>query len=200
MKHALLSLAFFGIVSTAVNAQENKPEILMEPVLWEFEKFPLPPSFANAITYKGFEELRFAPGMFKKDAHDYFTYAFVAQIDSAVTIWQADVKNYLVNYYRGLCAVTAKDNKLVIDTNKINATIHRQMRPAIKFTTYDAAVNLFGVFADGAPVRLNVEVSVIKNPVAKKTWLFFLASPLPKKDETWKKLYGIRSRALLSPQ
>ena len=196
MKSAVLSFTILVAFSIGIKAQENKPEILMEPSTWEFEKFPLPPSFATAITYKGFEELRFAPGMFKKDAHDYFTYVFVAQIDSSVIISQQDVKNYLVNYYRGLCAVTAKDRKLVIDTSKINATVYRQKKSTTTYTTYDAVINLFGVFADGAPVTLNMEVSVIKNAPARKTLLFFIASPLNKKDETWNQLYGIRSRSL----
>jgi hypothetical protein len=196
MKAAFISFIVLVIFSIAVKAQENKPQILIEPVSWEFEKFPLPPSFATAIIYKGFEELRFAPGMFKKDAHDYFTYAFVAQIDSSVTISQADAKNYLVNYYRGLCSITAKDRKLVIDTSKINAVVYRQKKSKTNYTTYNAVVNLFGVFTDGAPVKLNVEVSVIKNVTAKKTWLFFIASPLPKKNETWRQLYLIRSRSL----
>ena len=196
MKSAVLSFTILVAFSIAVKAQENKPEILMEPSAWEFEKFPLPPSFATAITYKGFEELRFAPGMFKKDAHDYFTYVFVAQIDSSVIISQDDVKNYLVNYYKGLCAVTAKDRKLVIDTSKINAAVYRRKKSTTNYTTYDAVINLFGVFADGAPVTLNMEVSLIKNAPAKKSWLFFIASPLNKKDETWNQLYGIRSRSL----
>jgi hypothetical protein len=196
MKSALLSFTILVAFSIDIKAQENKPEILMEPPTWAFEKFPLPPSFATAITYKGFEELRFAPGMFKKEAHDYFTYVFVAQIDSSVVISQEDVKNYLVSYYQGLCAVTAKDRKLVIDTSKINATVYRQKKSTAKDTSYDAIVHLFGVFADGAPVTLNVEVSLIKNAPAKKTWLFFIASPLPKKDKSWKQLYGIRSRSL----
>ena len=196
MKSAVLSFTILVAFSIGVKAQENKPEILMEPSTWEFEKFPLPPSFATAITYKGFEELRFAPGMFKKDAHDYFTYVFVAQIDSSVIISQDDVKNYLVNYYKGLCAVTAKDRKLVIDTSKINAAVYRRKKSTTNYTTYDAVINLFGVFADGAPVTLNMEVSLIKNAPAKKSWLFFIASPLNKKDETWNQLYGIRSRSL----
>ena len=196
MKSALLSFIILVAFSIAVKAQENKTEILMEPSTWEFEKVPLPPSFATAITYKGFEELRFAPGMFKKDAHDYFTYVFVAQIDSSVVISQEDVKNYLVNYYQGLCAITAKDRKLVIDSSKINAAVYRQKKSTANYATYEAIVNLFGVFADGAPVTLNVEVSVIENVPDKKTWMFFIASPLHKKDETWKQLYGIRSRSL----
>ena len=197
MKPVLLSFVLLATFSLAVKAQENKPQLLMEPASWEFEKFPLPPSFATAIRYKGFEELRFAPGMFKKEAQDYFTYAFVAQIDSALSISQAAVKNYLVSYYRGLCALTAKDRKLLIDTSKINATVQRQKKSTTKFTTYNALVHLFGVFTDGAPVTLNLEATVIENAPAKKTWLFFLASPLDKKDETWKQLYDIRSRAFL---
>ena len=195
MKLALISFILLISFSYTIKAQENKPQIMVEPASWEFEKFLLPPSFAPAIIYKGFEELRFAPGMFKKDAHDYFTYAFVIQIDSLVDMSQGDVKNYLFNYYQGLCAITAKDRKLVIDTGKIKATVYKK-ESTTKYTTYDAVVNLFGVFTDGAPVTLNMEVSLIKNAPAKKTWMFFIASPLDKKDETWKQLYDIRSRSL----
>jgi hypothetical protein len=57
--------------------------------------------------------------------------------------------------------------------------------------TYDATVNLFGVFTDGAPVKLNVEVGVVNNPATKKTFLFFLASPRDKKDPVWNDLHDI---------
>jgi hypothetical protein len=196
MKFFLAAYTLLISFSMAAKAQDKSPQILTEPTSWEFEKFPLPPSFATAIRYQGFEELRFAPGMFKKEAHDYFTYVFVAQIDSNLRISQNDVKNYLVSYYRGLCAVTATDRKLNIDTSKITATLYRQKKSTADYISYDATINLFGVFADGAPVKLLMEISVIKNAATNKISLFFIASPLSKTDDVWKELYTIRSRSL----
>lgn len=196
MKPFLASIALLLAFSMISKAQENQPQILKEPAGWEFERFSLPPSFAPAISYKGVEELRFAPGMFKKEAHDYFTYAFVAQIDTAITISQAGVNDYLVNYYKGLCAVTAKDRKLVIDTGRVTVAVYRHKKSTALETNYSAVIHLFGVFADGAPVVLNMDITVIKNEARNKTYLFFLASPLSKEDKTWKELFRIRSHSL----
>ena len=101
--HAMkIFLAFFcAIVSISLAAQEHNhnPELLKEPAGWEFERFSLPPSFAPGITYKGAEELRFAPGMFKKDSAAYFTYAFVVQLDNIITVSQNDFSIHLLLFF-----------------------------------------------------------------------------------------------------
>lgn len=63
-------------------------------------------------------------------------------------------------------------------------------------TAYNATVNLFGVFVDGAPVKLNMEINVLTNAEAKKTYLFFIASPRDKKDRIWNELYDIRKKTM----
>src|SRR4030095_2532811 len=125
MKNLFIFFILVFSVSIA-RTQEHKPELLLQPANWEFERFPLPPAFAPAITYKGVEELRFAPGMFVKDSSLYFTYVFVVQLYEVVTISQAEIRDYLLNYYRGLCRVTAKDRKLVIDTTQVAVAIEEQ--------------------------------------------------------------------------
>ena len=102
----------------------------MQPASWEFERFSLPPGFAPGITYKGAEELRFAPGMFNKDSANYFTYVFVAQLDDVSAISQTDIRDYLLKYYKGLCFATAKDRKLVIDTTQITVAVEKQQNTA----------------------------------------------------------------------
>jgi hypothetical protein len=195
MKYLYLTLTLLISTSIVTNSQENKPEILLGPANWEFERFPLPPAFAPQITYKGFEELRFAPGMFNKDSANYFTYAFVAQIDTLTKISENDVKNYLVYYFKGLCSSTAKDRKLTIDSTQISATVNKIKKTGSEnWTRYDGTVNLFGVFADGAPVKLNMDISVANNQAGKKTYIFFLASPRVRNDAVWKQLYKIRDK------
>ena len=49
-----------------------------EPKGWGKESIDLPPKFAPDMDWRGAVELRFAPGMFKADAADFFSYAFPA--------------------------------------------------------------------------------------------------------------------------
>jgi hypothetical protein len=188
MKYLYLTLIIFIGTSIVTNSQEHKPEILLGPANWEFERFPLPPAFAPQITYKGFEELRFAPGMFNKDSANYFTYAFVAQLDTLTSVHENEIKNYLEYYFKGLCGSTARDRKLTIDTTKISAIVKRYKMGG----SYQATVNLFGVFTDGAPVTLNMDILVVNYSVDKKTRIIFLASPRGQNDSIWKELYDIR--------
>ena len=171
--------------------RQATPQLLKEPAAWSFERFALPPAFAPGFPYKGAEELRFSPGMFNKDSTDYFTYAFVAQLDSTTTISQDNIRNYLLNYFKGLCSSTANDRKLVIDTSKITVFVEKK-KDTPGNEIYNALLNVFGVFADGAPVKLNMEVKVLMNTAAKKTYLIFIASPHEKTDDVWKKLYKIQ--------
>lgn len=194
MKNLLSFLTFVVSLSFAARAQDHKPELLHEPANWEFERFTLPPAFAPGITYKGAEELRFAPGMFNKDSAAYFTYAFVAQLDNVTAVSQSDIHDYLLKYYKGLCSITAKDRKLVIDTAQITANVEKKKGIPANETIYNASVNIFGVFADGAPVKLNMEVKVLLDAAAKKTYLIFITSPREKTDPVWKKLYEIQKK------
>ena len=192
MKNIFAILIFFvPFLHTAV-AQQSTPQLLKSPANWSFERFELPPVFAPAFPYKGAEELRFSPGMFNKDSMNYFTYAFVAELQNITTIAQNDIANYLLMYFKGLCSGTAKDRKLTIDTGKITAFVERKKSTPGDEIVYNAVLDIFGVFADGAPVKLNMEVKVLIDPASKKTYLIFIASPRAKTDDAWKELYMIQ--------
>lgn len=178
------------IVSNILFAQNQTPQLLKEPATWQFERFSLPPDFAPNIPYKGAEELRFAPGMFVKDTTTYFTYAFVAELDNVRSISQDDIRNYLLNYFKGLCSSTAKQRHLSIDTSKISVAIERRQN-AGNDVFYDATLNIFGVFADGAPVKLNAEIKVMDDKESK-IYLVYIASPHDKTDNVWKELHLIQ--------
>jgi len=172
-----VTLVFLFLLSLAVKGQDTKAVFLKEPSAWEFERFPLPPTFSSNFPYKGVEELRFSPGMFKKDAPDYFSYAFVAQLDNTSSISQQEVKEYLLSYFIGLCASTAKQRKLSIDTSLIKVSIEKKTKTSADAVIYNAVMDVFGVFADGAPVTLNAEIKVLNDPKAKRTYLLFITSP-----------------------
>ncbi len=180
-------------LSHLTQAQNNTPQLLQKPANWQFERFALPPVFAPQFPYKGAEELRFSPGMFKKESPEYFTYAFVAELDNTAGISQDGIKNYLLEYFKGLCNSTARDRKLVIDTSAITVKVEKKKDAQNNEKIYNAMLNIFGVFADGALVKLNMEIKVLVNNATKKTYLVFIASPHEKTDDLWKELYQIRS-------
>jgi len=192
MKNLIALSILLVCFSIITKAQNSTPQLLKVPANWTFERFPLPPQFAPGIPYKGAEELRFSPGMFKKDSADYFTYAFVAELDNTTAISKNDISNYLSLYFKGLCSSTAKDRKLSIDTSKITVVVEKKNSAPKNEIIYSASLNAFGVFTDGAPVKLNMEVKVMTNALTKKTYLIFIVSPHEKTDDVWKELYEIQ--------
>jgi hypothetical protein len=197
MKNLFIVLIVILPFSLIAQEQKTSPQLLKEPSNWAFERFALPPAFAPDFPFKGAEELRFSPGMFNKDSTNYFTYAFVAELDNTTSISQSDIKNYLSNYFKGLCSSTAKDRKLLIDTSKISVAVERKKGIPENEIVYNALLNVFGVFADGAPVKLNMEVKVLMNAAAKKTYLFFIASPHEKTDTVWKELHALQKHFMI---
>lgn len=193
MRKIIAALLFIASISITAKSQDAKAEFLKEPSTWSFERFPLPPVFAPGFPYKGVEELRFSPGMFNKNSSDYFSYAFVAQLDNTTAMMQSDIKNYLLTYFKGLCGSTAKERNLSIDTSQITVSVEKKNNVPPGATIYNAQLNVFGVFADGAPVTLNAEIKVLNNINTKNSYLVFIASPHKKTDDIWKQLYKIQS-------
>ena len=192
MKKITTLVLLYMNFSGALFAQQPTPQLLKEPAAWEFERFAIPPVFAPAFPYHGVEELRFAPGMFKKDSTDYFTYAFVAQVDSTTAVSQEDVENYLLQYFKGLCISTARERKLVIDETKITVSVKKKKGIPANEIIYNALLHVFGVFVDGAPVKLNAEVKLLTDLVTKKSYLIFITSPQEKTGKAWEELYRIQ--------
>ena len=185
-KNSISLILFSLLFAVSSHAQTNNPALLKEPAGWTFEKFTLPPEFAPSFPFHGFEELRFSPGMFTKTAHDYFTYAFAASLDSVASFTKSNLQDYLEQYFKGLCGKTARDRKLSIDTSQVKVLSLDGANDH-----YKAVLHIFGVFADGAPVTLNMDIKLIRNKPALKVYIVFIASPNPVTDPGWKQLYGI---------
>jgi hypothetical protein len=60
-------------------------------------------------------------------------------------------------------------------------------------STYSAVLNIFGIFADGAPVVLNADIKVVNDRNAQQTYLVYIASPQKKTHVIWQQLYQIQS-------
>ena len=71
---ALAAAIFFAGLGLSAGAED--PFTFSAPKGWRSERIPFPLSFAPAMKYQGFEELRFGPGMFQPESETYWTYGF----------------------------------------------------------------------------------------------------------------------------
>ena len=175
-------------IAIAQPQRDMTPTILKGPADWRFEKMPTPPMFAPDIKLTGFEEARFAPGMFDNSSPNYFTYVLIISADGAPEIDAPALKDFLEKYYRGLSVGLGKRKGLSPDPAQMVA----EVSPAASGKgRLNATVTFFDSFTDGRKITLNVEARVAPRPGSKKTGLVLLISPQPKSHAVWQRLHEI---------
>jgi hypothetical protein len=166
------------------------------PEGWKEETIPFPLEFAPELPYKGVEELRFSPGMFKPDQPGYWSYAFVWWLDGRPTLDATELSSSLQRYFTGLITSVAKDKGFTIDPAKITASVHAVPAPKPKLghavKAFAGAVNAYDAFATGKPIALNVEIWVWDCEKSGKRAAIVLASPQPTSAQIWTSLYKRR--------
>jgi len=182
------------VLAAMVTEPQGQSELLPPtPADWRFERIDFPLSFAPEIKYKGFEELRFAPGMFKPDTETYFTYIFAMKIMDEVTLDAGALQGLLETYFRGLCQAVAKDKKFDIDVSKISAQVRsdKQDKPPARF--FRATVASFDPFVTGKPLTLNMEMIVVDVGPGDHR-IFAAISPQPADSPLWKQLRTMKDQ------
>ncbi|MTI31616.1 hypothetical protein [Xanthovirga aplysinae] len=191
------SLCLFTIffISFKVQGQEKqKPQYLLEPSDWGFEHIDFPLDFAPNISYEGFEELRFAPGMFDPSSEDYFTYAFVLALKNQNRISKKEIIDFLHAYYKGLSRSVAKSKNQEVDVSKIQVTEKRWVKEGSRKVLL-VKMSFLDTFSDGREIPLFLEIELIPQNSKNHLLLFALASTFSDKDsETWASLYEIRKK------
>lgn len=177
-----------SFVLAAIAAEPSPaPELLPTPADWRFERIDFPLPFAPELKYKGFEELRFAPGMFKPETDTYFTYIFAMKITDDAALDAGALQTLLETYFRGLCGAVAKDKKLDIDTSKISSQVRAEQTETQGARHFRGTVETIDAFVTGKPLTLNVEMMVIDmGPTDHR--IFAALSPKPTDSPVWKQL------------
>lgn len=157
------------------------------PPDWRFERIDFPLPFAPELKYDGFEELRFAPGMFKAESETYFTYIFAMKITSQITIDAAMLKQFLETYFRGLCRTVSKGSDFDIDVSKISATVSEQHHEALHARRFLVTLDSFDPFVTGKPLKLYLDLLAIKKSRDDHR-IFAAVSPKPASSPVWKLL------------
>ena len=187
------AIALFALLPLQQDPQD--PQLLPDaPPGWRFERIDFPLSFAPDIELRGFEELRFGPGMFDPEADSYFSYAIAIRAEGDQPIDEEWLGVFLASYYRGLSRAVAADKDFALDLDQIRAEV------VLGGPGFVARVFAFDAFTSGEPLTLDLELSVVRGD--ESTELLGLASPKGKDEPVWAELRGLREswRAAREPE
>jgi len=180
------------IVLLWIQTAEPTPELLgRAPAGWKFERIDFPLPFAPELALKGFEELRFAPGMYDPKSDTYFTYVFAMKIEGDLTVDAKFLDSLLEGYYRGLCQAAAKDKNFEIDISKIKSDVGEDHFEAPRSRHFHAKLESFDPFVTGKPITLNLEILVVQATKGDHR-LFAAVSPRSTDDAMWKRLRAFK--------
>jgi hypothetical protein len=184
--------------SAAGQPEKEPPYQVPTPAGWAKETIALPPAFAPDMKWKGAEELRFAPGMFKADAPNFFSYAMLFWLPEAA-IDARTMERELLAYYRGLAAAVLKDKKREVNTKAFTLTLTAARPQPDKRPGGEAVAGYVGElkwtepFATGKPQTLRLEIHSWPSAKHKHHCVFVCASPQPETAAVWKALRAIRA-------
>lgn len=185
---ACLALIFLGFASSL--SGQTIDEIPLEaPAGWRKERIVLPPSFAPTMTFQGQEEIRFAPGMFRAEAEDFFSYALAFRLKNEKLPDDKQLKQELLVYFQGLATAVSKGT---IETDKFTLELKPVVQP-VKGNQIQQAIGTLAwtePFATKAAQTLRIESHTWTHN--NQHWVFLCVSPRAPDHKIWKSLHKIR--------
>jgi len=159
------------------------------PEGWRTEVIPFPLGFAPELSYTGLEDIRFAPGMFKAEAEDHFSYTFLWWINNDAKLTLQVLERDMHLYFKGLIDVVAKEKKM-----DINAVSHKaSFKAGPKGGAYDfvGTVATLDPFATEKPITLNVKIKSTRCKGEDKLAVLFELSPQAYTAPIWPQLQKV---------
>lgn len=182
------SLAVLGL--TAALCLGEEPEIpfhLPVPEGWSSETIPFPLEFAPELPYRGLEELRFAPGMFKQGDEGFWSYAFVWWIDRDDRVDVRTLESHLSSYYRGLTRAVGETRSVNVSGARVRVELQ-----AAGAGGFSGTVETFDAFTTHEQVRLKVRGEIRQCAAQARGVVFLTLSPQPSDHPIWRDLESIR--------
>lgn len=159
------------------------PYVLPTPKDWGTERFPIPISFAPEITYKGVEDIRFAPGWAKATSEGYWSYAFLWYLEGEISLDTKRIESNLKVYYAGLIGTNGASipaEKLI----PVVTSFKKTKETKGDLGTYVGTIEMTDYMAQ-KPIVLNCIVHVKSCPGSKRTLVFYELSPQPLSHSIW---------------
>tara|TARA_R110002096_G_scaffold112163_16_gene244495 strand:+ start:1156 stop:1755 length:600 start_codon:yes stop_codon:yes gene_type:complete len=170
---------------------------------WRGERIELPPGFARDLGWNGVEQIRFAPGMFKAEADDFFSYVLVFLLEPGSDVSETGLTRELLTYFKGLSTAVMKGKKQTVDTTAFSFTIDKadqvESAPASAkgVTAYTGILDWVEPFATQKKQLLNFEVHTWEHN--GQAVVLSCVSPLERDQALWTELREIRSKFHFEP-
>lgn len=142
---------------------------------WQSERIPMPSDWAPDLP-RGYELIRFAPGMYQADAKDYFSYVFALMWERQPTLDQEQLTDIVEQYYRGLVRAVADAKKLDIPAEDVAVSVTG------KAPEFRVLVTMYDPFVTAERITLSMDVTAGISCVQVK------ASPKPREHPVWRQL------------
>ena len=165
------------------------PYHLSIPAGWTTEHFSLPPEFASTITFKGVEDIRFAPGWGDSKSDEHWTYSFLWWLEGSPKIDAGILQSNIKAYYEGLVSrniAGVPSNKLVPTA----ASVKKATTAPGDLETFNASISMFDYHTQ-QPMTLNCLIHIKECKDQKHTSIYFELSPKPFGHPVWKKMNQI---------
>lgn len=199
-RFSLLCVTAICSVNPILSVADDEPAAddgipLVAPKGWRGETIQVPPAFAKNMKLNGVEKIRFAPGMFKPDAKDFFSYVLVFRLDAEPELTRAVLERELLAYYRGLATAVGRGK---IKTDGFSFSIRPVEGASTKtnVANYVAVLEWIEPFATSKSQTLNCELRIWKAATNNRNWIFMSVSPHDSDDPIWNVMHRIRDEFL----
>ncbi len=188
---SLYFISLFATAQKAVTAEFdghswNAPYDLSSPKDWGIERFSIPISFAKKISYKGVEDIRFAPGWAKASSENYWSYAFLWYLDDKIKINAKEIESNLQIYYTGL--INANGSAISSETViPVVTSFIKTKKESGDLNTFVGTIKMLD-YMGNKPILLNCKVHQKVCFGENKTLLFYELSPQPLSHTIWQSL------------
>ncbi len=177
------------IMSSNLYAQENI-DLLSAPPAWRNEIIKFPLAFAPSLDYQGIGDVRFSNGWSKKDSEEFWTYAYVWQLDQNPMINPEKLEKDIATYFDGLMQMIAAGSGLEKDQVPKSLTIFQQSGN----DQFLGKIRFYDAFFLKDMQTLNIKVTNSYCSESKKYHLLFKFSPKQFDSNIWKVLDNIKMK------
>ena len=156
---------------------------------WQQELITMPFDFAPSIPYKGFEDLRFAPGWGKADSEEKWAYTLVWWLDKEYSLDENAMRENLASYFTGLTkrrAIADKDDMNLYFPS--TAAVTKTATAVGDKLTFTCKVHLYDAQVTKKPADLYVKIHYKSCSDDQKTIILFEVSGFGFSLPVWKEL------------
>ena len=194
-------LFIFGLTllsGSIATAQEKSPKYkLTVPEGWKSEVIVLPPVFAKEMTWKGIEDIRFAPGMFKANSDSFFSYTILFWLPGKQNVDAKSLQREFLRYYQGLAkAVSAgkiSGEEFDVKFHPVKSKAKPEMRDGDPVRSFVGEMKWVEPFVTRKKQTLYLDVQSWYCAKAKRQVVFICVSPQEKKAAIWQQMHKIRA-------